>query len=135
MGAILDVLTPRRLVTTAVLLLAAVVIVIGFQRTNTTPTVPCGSPTGPIVKLIPCPGQSVPNQTLVGAQMSAGLQVDLTVDGTAVPKDQVTAEGPNFYYQPNPDLRPGNHTAAVTYYGDTQDASNGTTFAWSFSTR
>lgn len=134
MGALLEVLTPRRLVTAAVLLLAAVVIVVGFQRTDTTNSVSCGQPSGPIVKLLPCPGSSVPNQVQVGAQMSQGWQVDLSVDGVPVPKDQLTNEGSSFYFQANPPLRPGNHSAAITYYQDAADASSGTTYAWSFAT-
>src|SRR5580704_17324711 len=113
MGSVLEIITPRRLVTTAVLILAAVVIIVGFQRTNTTDTIPCAQPNGPILKLLPCPGDTDLNQGVVGVDMAPGWQVDLTLDGTAIPKDQVTTEGSSYSYEPSPALRPGLHSAQV----------------------
>src|SRR5258708_4511529 len=136
MNAVLELLTPRRLVTTAVLLLAIVLIVVGFQRTDTSTSVACGNPKGPIVKLLPCPGDSDLNQGLIGVDMSPGWQVDLSVDGTPIPKDQVTTEGSNFSFQPisgsaTGALKPGNHSAEIVYYPDLASASSGRTYSWS----
>jgi len=137
--AVLDFLTPRRLVTAAVLILAAVVVIVGFQRTDTTVSIPCGQPNGPIVKIIPCPGSSGLNQGVVGVQMSPGWLVDLSIDGAPIPKDQVTTEGTDYYFEPTPAsvtgvLKPGPHTAAITYYQSLADEADGSTYTWTFTT-
>jgi hypothetical protein len=137
--SLLNVLTPRRLVTTAVLLLAAVVTIVGFQRTDTTVAIPCGQPAGPIVKLLPCPGSSGLNQGEVGVQMSPGWQVDLTVDGTPIPRDQITTEGTDYYYLPAPNsitgvFKPGTHSAGISYYQSLADEASASTYTWSFTT-
>lgn len=134
---VLDVLTPRRLVTTALLLLALVLVVVGFQSVRDQRTATCGGAT--VVKLFPCPGDTDLRQNRIGVSLVQGFQADLYVDGTPIPKDQVTIEGSDYYFTPGPGtetgaLAPGRHTARVVYYRDLQDPSQGQEYSWSFAT-
>jgi hypothetical protein len=134
-----EVVTPRRLVTVALVALAAVVSIVGLQKTNTsTRAIPCG-PVGPIVRFLPCPGDSDLRQGIIGAQMAGGWRLDLYVDNTPVPQDELTVEGSNYYFKPGPGtatgaLAPGNHTARIVYYRDLASEADGEQKAWSFST-
>jgi hypothetical protein len=134
---LLDIITPRRLVVGAVLVLAVLVTVVGLQRTDTsTPVDACG-PVGPIVRFLPCPGVSTLVQGTIGVDMQPGWQVDLYVDNTPIPKDQLEIEGSDYYYQPLPGsatgaLAPGNHTARVVYYQNLAQEATGASRSWSF---
>ena len=138
--SVLDIVTPRRLVITAVLLLAAVLSVVGLQRTNTSvSSVPCGT-SGAIVHLLPCPGDSGLTQGTIGVDLAPGWQADLYLDGTPVPRDELSVEGSNYYFRPGPGtatgaLAPGAHTVRVVYYHDLADESSGQQYSWSFYTR
>ena len=132
-----DVLTPRRLVTTALLLLAFVLVVVGFQSVRDQRVETCGS--GTLVKLFPCPGDTDLRHDRIGVSLAQGYQADLYVDGTPIPKDQLTVEGSDYYFTPGPGtetgaLAPGRHTARIVYYRDLQDPSQGLEYSWSFST-
>jgi hypothetical protein len=135
-----DVITPRRLVTAAVLALAALVSIVGLQKTRTpTQTDNCPVANTPIAQLLPCPGDSDLNQGKIGVSMEQGWQVDLYVDGTPIPRDQVQVEGSLYLFQPGPDtdvgtLRAGSHTARIVYYRVLGDESSGQSFTWRFST-
>jgi len=132
-----DVLTPRRLVTSALLLLAVVLVVVGFQSVRDERVQTCGG--GVLVKLFPCPGDSDLRQGRIGASLAPGYVADLYVDRTAIPKDQVTVEGSDYYFTPGPGtetgaLAPGRHTARIVYYHALDDPSKGADFSWSFDT-
>ena len=140
-GRLLDVITPRRLVTLAVVLLAVLVVVIGFQKTVTPNggSESCKVPGTPIAQLAPCPGDSDLNQGRIGVVMTAGWQVDLYLDGTPIPKDELQIEGADFSFTPGPGtatgaLAPGAHTAKVVYYQNLAEEASGQTYSWSFST-
>jgi hypothetical protein len=131
-----DVVTPRRLVTTALLLLAVVLSVVGLQSVRDNRAASCSY--GVIVKLYPCPGDTDLRQGRVGVDMSPGWQVDLYVDNTAVPRDQLSAQGSSFSYAPGPGtatgaLAPGHHTARVVYYQNIANEATAQQFAWNFS--
>jgi len=136
---ILDVITPRRLITTALLLLAVVLTVVGFQSSKDVKASTCGNPDGPIVSYFPCPGTSVLRQSDVGVVMSTGYMVDLYIDGTPIPMDQMRIEGEIFSFTPGSGtaigtLAPGEHTARVVYYTSLADEATGTSSTWRFST-
>ena len=132
-----DVVTPRRLVTIAMLLLAGVLVVVGFQSVQDQRTQICGG--GTLVKLFPCPGDSDLRQGRIGVSLAPGYQAELYVDGTAIPKDQMTVEGSDYYFTPGPGtetgaLAPGRHTARAIYFRELEDPSKGQEYSWSFST-
>jgi len=139
---VLAVVTPRRLITLAVLLLAALVVVIGFQRTVTANggrSESCKVVGTPIEQLSPCPGDSDPNQLRVGVDLDPGWQVDLYLDGTPIPKDQLQIEGTEYSFEPGPGtatgaLAPGIHTAKVVYYQNLAEEASGQVYSWSFVT-
>jgi hypothetical protein len=139
-GTLRDVVTPRRLVTAAVIALAGLVIVVGLQATRTpNQTDSCPVASTPIQQLIPCPGDSVLNQAKVGVDMEQGWLVDLYVDGTPIPRDQVQVEGSLYLFQPGPDtdvgtLHAGAHTARVVYYRQLAEEASGQSYAWRFTT-
>ena len=140
MGSIADVLTPRRLVTTALLLLAAVLVVVGFQRTVTpNRATTCAVPHTPILQLLPCPADNVLRQGTIGVDLAQGWQVDLFVDGTAIPRDAMSLQGGLQYFTPGPGtvtgaLAPGNHTARIVYYQSLADEAHGASYTWRFVT-
>jgi len=133
----LDVITPRRLVTTALLLLAVVLSVYGLQSVKDHPAATC-SP-GPTTPLVPCPADRDLGQGEIGVEMLAGYQVQLTIDTTVVPADELSVQGSGFFYTPGPGtatgaLAPGAHTASVTYFLTTAGAAAAQHYAWNFST-
>jgi hypothetical protein len=138
--ALADIVTPRRLVTAALLLLAFLAIVVGFQKTVTTNrTTTCSVPNTPVLQLLPCPGDNDLRQGTIGVDMAAGWQVDLYVDNTPVPRDAMTIEGGRQVYTPGPGtatgaLAPGAHTARIVYYRDLAQEAQGAQYTWSFST-
>jgi len=132
-----DVITPRRLVTTALLLLAVVVSVVGLQSVKDTRAASCSY--GVIAKLYPCPGDTDLRQGQIGVEMAPGYQVDLYVDSTVVPKDQLNVQGTGFFYTPGPGsatgaLAPGHHTARIVYFLTTTGEASSQQYAWNFST-
>jgi hypothetical protein len=133
-------ITPRFLVTLAVILLAVVLSVVGLQKTDTsTPSTDCGSPAGPIVKLYPCPGYSVLAQGDIGVDMSPGYMVDLYVDNTPIPDDVMTIDAGLMTFTPGPGtvtgaLQPGPHTAKIVYYKSLADEADGSVYSWNFTT-
>jgi len=134
---VLDVVTPRRLVTTALLLLAVLLTVVGFQQVKDQRVASCGG--GVIAKLYPCPGDSDLRQGRIGVSLAQGYTADLFVDGVAIPKDQLLTEGGDFSFTPGPGtetgaLAPGRHTARVVYHHDLADPSSGSEYSWSFTT-
>lgn len=136
---LLDAVTPRRLVTTALLILVVVLCVVGLQSVKDTRAATCGSPDGPVVHYFPCPGDNTLRQSQIGVVMTPGLQVDLYVDNTPIPKDQMTIEGTTFFFTPGPGtatgaLAPGTHSARIVYYRSLADEATGTSARWTFST-
>ncbi|GAC1596733.1 MAG: hypothetical protein NVS3B21_20780 [Acidimicrobiales bacterium] len=134
---LLDVLTPRRLITTALLVLVALLVVVGFQSVRDQRTEICGG--GALVKLFPCPGDTDLRQGRIGVSLTQGYKAEIYVDTIPIPKDQVTVEGSDFYFTPGTgtetgNLAPGRHTARVVYYRELDDPSKGQEFSWSFTT-
>ena len=71
--------------------------------------------------------------------MTAGWQVDLYLDGTPIPKDELQIEGADFSFTPGPGtatgaLAPGHHTASVVFFQTTTGEASSQQFAWNFST-
>src|SRR5579864_63083 len=83
----LDVVTPRRLITTALLLLALVLSVVGLQAVKDTRAASCSY--GVILKFYPCPGDTDLRQGTIGVDMAPGWQASLTVDNTPIPQDEI----------------------------------------------
>jgi hypothetical protein len=139
---ILQVLTPRRLVTTAVILLAAVLAIVGLQSVRDQRNASCGagaSGASPIKVLYPCPGDDGLRQGRIGVSLADGYTADLSVDGTVIPKDQMIIEGSDFFFIPGPNtqigaLAPGPHVARIVFYRLLEDPNQGTAYTWSFST-
>jgi hypothetical protein len=137
-----EIFTPRRLVTTAVILLAAVLAVYGLQSVKDQRSATCGSgSTGasPVKTLYPCPGDDGLRQGSIGVGLADGYTADLWVDNTPIPRDQMVIEGSTYLYAPGPGtetgaLAPGQHTARIVYYKLLQDPGTGTTYSWSFTT-
>ena len=132
-----DVITPRRLVTTALLLLALVLSVVGLQSVKDQRTATCSH--GVVLSLIPCPGDTDLRQGAIGVVMANGWQASLTVDATVIPDDQVVVRGQQYLYRPGPGtatgaLAPGEHSAMVSYYPTATGPIATQTFAWSFRT-
>ena len=132
-----DIVTPYRVVYTAALVVAALLLVVGFQGTRDDRKAGCA--VGSIVQLIPCPGDSILRQGTIGVALSSGYQVALVVDRTEIPQDQVRTGGPNqVYFQPGPGteigtLAPGNHTATVLYWPTTGTRErNAKSYSWAF---
>jgi hypothetical protein len=132
-----DVVTPRRLVTTALLLLAIVVSVVGLQSVKDQRAALCSH--GVVVSLVPCPGDTDLRQGSIGVVMANGWQASLSVDGTAIPEDQVHVQGQQYLFTPGPGtvtgaLQAGQHSAEVTYYPTASGPAASQQFAWSFRT-
>jgi hypothetical protein len=132
-----DVITPRRLVTTALLLLAVVVSVVGLQSVRDTRAASCSY--GVVTKLFPCPGDTDLRQGQIGVVMAPGWQADLSVDGTVIPKDQISVQDTGFFYTPGPGsatgaLAPGHHTARVVFSQTITGEASAQQYAWNFST-
>jgi len=132
-----DVITPRRLVTTALLLLAVVVSVIGLQSVKDQRAALCSH--GVVVSLVPCPGDTDLRQGQIGVAMANGWTASLSVDGTAIPQDELQLEGQQYLFTPGPGtitgaIAPGEHTAVVTYYPTTVGPAASQQFAWDFRT-
>jgi hypothetical protein len=136
-GSWFNVITPRRLVTTALLLLAVVLSVYGLQSVKDQRAASCSY--GPVTRLLPCPGDRDLSQGEIGVEMAAGYQAELTVDNTVVPVDELSVQGSGFFYTPGPGtatgaLAPGAHTATVTYYPAAAGPAAAQKYAWNFST-
>jgi hypothetical protein len=137
-----EVLTPRRLVTTAVLLLAGVIAVYGMQHVRDQRAANCiadANSASIIRQLYPCPGDDGLRQGGIGVSLAQGYKADLTVDGIAIPQDQVIVTGSDYLYLPGPGketgaLQPGPHRATIVYYRALDDPAKGTTYAWAFTT-
>ena len=132
---LLDVITPRRLVTTALLLLAAVVSVVGLQSVKDQRATICSH--GVVTSLVPCPGDTDLRQGAIGVAMANGWQASLTVDNTPIPEDEVVVRGQQYLFTPGPGtitgaLTPGQHSATVSYYPTSLGPSAAQQFAWSF---
>ena len=133
-----DVVTPYRIMYTLALLAALLLLVFGFQRSKQQTKATCGG--GPIVTLIPCPGDTELRQGVIGANLASGYQAALQVDGIEIPQDQLRTGGPNqVYFQPGPGtetgaLAPGRHTATLIYWPVNSDREHGHTTPWTFST-
>jgi hypothetical protein len=131
---LLEVITPRRLVTTALLLLAVVLSVVGLQSVRDTRAASCSY--GVVTKLYPCPGDTDLRQGSIGVDMAPGWQVDLYVDGNPIPKDQLTIQATSFLYTPGSDgapaITPGEHTARVVFYQNVASEATAQQFAWNF---
>jgi hypothetical protein len=132
-----EVITPRRLVTTALVLLALVVSIVGLQSVKDQRAATCSH--GVVVSLIPCPGDTDLRQGTIGVVMATGWQATLTVDGTRIPEDEVVVRGQQYLFTPGPGtvtgaLAPGQHSALVTYYATGTGPAGGQQFAWAFRT-
>jgi hypothetical protein len=134
--SLLDVVTPRRLITLALLLLAGVLSVVGLQSVKDTRAATCSH--GVILKLYPCPGDTDLRQGTIGVDMASGWQADLYLDNNPIPKDQLAITGSSYYYTPGvngaPTLAPGAHTARVAYYETLANEATAQQFAWNFRT-
>jgi hypothetical protein len=134
--SLLDVVTPRRLITLALLLSAVVLSVVGLQSVKDTRAATCSH--GVILKLYPCPGDTDLRQGTIGVDMASGWQADLYLDNNAIPKDQLVITGSSYYYTPGengaPTLSAGAHTARVAYYRTLADEATAQQFAWNFRT-
>ena len=132
----LDIVTPRRLITLALLLSAVVLSVVGLRSVRDTRAATCSH--GVILKLYPCPGDTDLRQGTIGVDMASGWQADLYLDNNAIPKDQLEITGSSYYYTPGvngaPTLSPGAHTARVAYYQTLADEATAQQFAWNFRT-
>ena len=128
--------TPRRLITLALLLSAVVLSVVGLQSVRDTRAATCSH--GVILKLYPCPGDTDLRQGTIGVDMASGWQADLYHDNNAIPKDQLEITGSSYYYTPGvngaPQLTPGAPTARVAYYQTLADEATAQQFAWNFRT-
>ena len=133
---LLDVVTPRRLITLALLLLAVALSVVGLQSVRDNRAALCSH--GVILKLYPCPGDTDLSQGSIGVEMASGWQADLYLDNNAIPKDQLEITGSSYYYTPGvngaPSLAPGAHTARVAYYQTLANEATAQQYAWSFRT-
>ena len=134
--SLLDLITPRRLVSAAVLLAAGLLTVVGFQSVKDQRAATCGGGTV-IQTLFPCPGDTSLRQGRIGAALAQGYLLDLYVDNTPIPKDQLTVEGSAFYYTPGPGtetgaLAPGRHTVRIVYYKELGDPATGAVYSWAF---
>ena len=137
-----EVVTPRRLVTTALLILVGVLCVYGLQTVQDNRIATCGagnSGTSPIKVLYPCPGDSDLRQGRIGVSLADGYTADLYVDNVQIPKDQLRLQGPDVFFTPGPGtetgaLAPALHSAKVVVYKLLQEPAQGITYAWSFST-
>jgi len=132
-----NVITPRRLVTTALLLLAVVVSVVGLQSVKDQRAVVCSH--GVVVSLVPCPGDTDLRQGTIGVVMANGWQASLTVDNTPIPQDEVVVRGQQYLFSPGPGsitgaLSPGQHSATASYYPTAIGPADTQQFAWSFRT-
>ncbi len=134
--SLLDVVTPRRLITTALLLLALVLSVVGLQAVKDNRAASCSY--GVILKFYPCPGDTDLRQGTIGVDMAPGWQADLYVDNNAIPRDQMSVQGSSFYYTPGqlgaPTIAPGEHTARVAFYQNVADEATAQQKAWNFRT-
>jgi len=138
-SGLLDIVTPRRLVTVALLLLAGVLSVVGLQSVKDQRAATCGGGTV-IQTLFPCPGDTALRQGRIGASLAQGWTLDLYVDNAPIPKDQLTVEGSDFYYTPGPGtetgaLQPGRHTVRIVYYRDLADPATGSVYSWAFNSQ
>jgi hypothetical protein len=137
-GRLRLIVTPYRIFVTVALTAAALLMVFGFQSSKDENKTTCGG--GPIVRLIPCPGDSDLGQGLIGVDLDSGYTGVILVDGTEIPQDQYRTGGPNqIYFQPGPGtetgaLAPGRHTATVIYWPVTSDRTHSTSFPWAFTT-
>jgi hypothetical protein len=122
-----------------VALTAAVLLaVFGFQFSkDQNRSTTCSA--GPVVLLIPCPGDSDLRQGVIGVELQSGYQAALIVDAAEIPQDQLRTGGTNeVYFQPGAGtetgaLAPGGHSATVVYWPvtGTRDA-DGKQFVWRF---
>src|SRR5581483_8110849 len=138
-----EVLTPRRLVTTALLLLALVLAVYGMQHvTDTNRATTCGagnSAVSPVKVLYSCPGDDGLRQGRIGVSLAQGYTTDLFVDGTPIPTYQLVIEGSDFFYLPGPDkitgaLSPGSHLAELRYRKLSEETAAPIPYVWWFTT-
>jgi hypothetical protein len=131
-----QIVTPYRIACTVALTAALLLVILGFQRTADHPPRTCGS--GPIVNLIPCPGDTGLSQGIIGVSLQQGYTAAIQIDGTEIPQDQVRSGGANqLYFQPGAGtetgaLSAGSHRATIIYWLTTSDREHGKTFTWSF---
>ncbi len=138
---LVDRLTPRNLVTAALLLLVGVMVVVGFQSVQTSSAAKgeCPVPGTPILQVSPCNGDSGLNQGRITVDLAAGWQVDLYLDGQPIPKDELSIEGSLYSYTPGQGgsggaLAPGLHSMRAVYYQNLADEATGKTYSWYFTT-
>lgn len=132
-----QVVTPWRVVYTVALAAAALLLIIGFQSSKDQRAAGCSI--GPIVKLVPCPGDTDLRQGLIGVYLTGGYRAALIVDRTEIPEDQLRTGGANqVYFQPGAGtetgaLAPGLHSATVIYWPITGTRErDGRSFSWEF---
>ena len=137
-----EILSPRRLVTTALILLAGVIAVYGLQHVKDQRTATCGaggSGASPVKVLYPCPGDDGLRQGRIGVSLAQGYTTDLIVDGITIPQYQLIVEGSDFFFIPGPDkvtgaLAPGSHRSEIRYRKLTDDTTQTTSYVWAFTT-
>jgi hypothetical protein len=136
-GRLRHVLTPYRAICTVALVAATLLVIFGFQGAHDDRATGCAI--GPIVQLIPCPGDRGLSQGIIGAVLTTDFKAAIVVDRTEIPEDQMRTAGANqIYFQPGPgtetgSLTPGDHSATLIYWPATgtreRDAKS---FSWSF---
>lgn len=145
----------RRGVIAALLVAAVAVLVVGGRDADTDGISTDRDPA--IVSQFPMPGATALRQTEIGAELRAGYDGRLVINGVEIPEDQmegaidpnsVTPEElrrygirPNnrnaVYFKPGPgkaitELPNGEVTVSVRYFKDRQDQARGRTVSWTF---
>lgn len=143
---------PRRVATTAVLLLAAAILAYGCSVGESAKE---GSESSVIVAQYPAPGGRALRQTEVGAELEVGYDGRLTVNGVAIPEEDmegavdpstVSEENLQRYgirpqnrnrviFRPGPgkvieELEPGEVTITLRWFPDRREDQGGGVVTW-----
>lgn len=129
--------TPRRLLLSFLLALAAMGVVFAFTEGEDEP--PVRTVAG-VESVFPAQGQLVLRQDRIIADLRTGFQGVLQIDGVEIPEDQLqrTPELGIVQYTPGPGtetgpLAPGRHTARVVFWDATAGREAGTrSYTWTF---
>lgn len=128
----------RRLGLSAAFAAALVLIVFGFMQAQTdtdgTPQLPAG-----VERVFPQGGTLVLRQQEVGADLAAGYEGVLQIDGVEIPLDQLTIDpGQNVVsYRPAKgkdieEFAPGTHKVVAVFWKSADGRERSNTYYWSF---
>jgi len=129
---------PGRVAVVVVALLAVVNLLAYVGLRSDTGSDPARPVPHAVRRLQPAPDSLVAPQDGIQVTLADGLTGILTVDGRAVPEDQITYTGPSdLSFRPAPGREwarwsAGAHTATVTYWPRTEDRAHARTFDWTF---